>query len=86
MQDQLIAVFVAVVAEPLIRFIKGKFNLDGAAMLLVAGVIAALGAAGIVLYLEGVAGLTLEAFLNLLPTIFAVGQLIFAATKIARGQ
>ena len=78
MQDQLIAVFVAVVAEPVIRFLKSKFNLSGPVMLLVTAVVAGVGAALIVLYQSGFKDLSFEAFLNLIPTIFAVGQIIYA--------
>jgi hypothetical protein len=86
LQDQLIAVFVAVVAEPVLRFVKGKFGLSGSAMLLFTVLVAALGASGIVLYQAGFAGLDLDAVVALAPTIFAVGQIIFASVKIARNQ
>ena len=85
MQEQLIAVFVAVLAEPVLRFIKAQFNLSGAIMLIFTIIVAALGAFGIVLYDVGFAGLTLDAMNQLAPTIFAVGQLIYASIKIARG-
>lgn len=84
LQEQLIAVFVAVVAEPIIRLIKNQFNLSGAVMLLLTVVIAALGSIGIVIYGAGLDGLTLDGVIALAPTIFAVGQLIFASIKIAK--
>lgn len=83
LQEQLIAVFVAVLAEPVIRLVKNKFNLSGAVMLVLTVAVAALGAVGIVLYGSGVDGLTLDSFIALFPTIFATGQLIFASIKIA---
>ncbi len=80
LQDQLIAVFVAVVAEPVIRWVKARFNLDGSKMLLVAVTIAAVGAAGIVGYGAWQSGeaFTFESLIALAPTVFAVGQIIFA--------
>jgi len=80
MIDQLIAVFVAVAAEPLIRWIKGKFAPTSAVMLIITVGIAALGAAGIVVYQAWQAGeaFTLDALLALIPTVFAVGQVIYA--------
>lgn len=83
MQEQLIAVFVAIVAEPILRLIKNKFGLSGAVMLLLTVVFAALGAVGITIYSVGLDGLTLDSVLALAPTMFAVGQLIFASIKIA---
>jgi len=83
MTEQLIAVFVAVLAEPILRFIKGKFSLSGAVMLILTVIVAALGATGIVLYSSGLDGITLDSVLALVPTIFATGQLIFASIKIA---
>ena len=84
LQEQLIAVFVAVVAEPILRLIKKQFTLDGAVMLLLTVVFAALGAFGIVVYGVGLEGFTLDKLIALAPTIFAVGQLIYASIKIAR--
>ena len=78
MLDQLIAVFVAVVAEPAIRWLKAKFAPSSAVMLLITVAIAAVGATGVVLYTEGMEGFTLEAFIKIIPTIFAVGQVIYA--------
>lgn len=82
MNDQLIAVFVAVIAEPILRFVKRKFALEGPVMLLVTVIMAAIGGALIVLQQEGAEGFSsLDSFLKLVPTIFAVGQVIFALLK-----
>ena len=78
MLEQLISVFVAVVAEPAIRAIKAKFAPSSSVMLLITVAVAAIGATGVVLYTEGMEGFTLEAFIKVIPTIFAVGQVIYA--------
>ena len=78
MLDQLIAVFVAVVAEPAIRAIKAKFAPPSAVMLLITVAVAGVGATGVVLYTEGMEGFTLKSFIKIVPTIFAVGQVSYA--------
>jgi hypothetical protein len=80
MVDQLIAVFVGVIAEPLIRYIKAKFAPSSSVMLLIAVGVAAAGAAGIVLYQTWQEGgaFTLDRLIALVPTVFAVGQVIYA--------
>ena len=78
--DQLIAVFVAVIAEPAIRAIKAKFAPSSSVMLLITVGVAGIGAAGIVGYRAWQDGelFTLDALLALVPTVFAVGQVIYA--------
>ena len=80
MLEQLIAVFIAVVAEPLIRWLKAKFAPSSPVMLLITVVVAAVGASAIVAYQAWQAGeaFSLESVLALVPTIFAVGQVIYA--------
>ncbi len=80
MLDQFIAVIVAVILEPAIRAIKAKFAPSSAVMLLITVVMAAFAAAGIVVYQAWQSGeaFTLEALIALVPTIFAVGQIIYA--------
>lgn len=88
MNEQFIAVLTAFVLEPALRWVKGKFALSGAPMLLVTGAFAALGAViavGVDVLQEGGA-ITLERVVELIPTVFAVGQLIFASLKIARSE
>lgn len=84
-RDQLIAVFVGVVAEPLIRFIKSKFNLSGSVMLLVAVAFAAVGGVavvGIELLIDPAAPpLSLDRVVELAPTVFLVGNIIFNLLK-----
>ena len=80
MLDQFIAVIVAVVLEPLIRVIKAKFAPSSSVMLLITVALAALAAAGIVAYEAFTSGeaFTLDALIALVPTVFAVGQIIYA--------
>ena len=80
MLDQLIAVIVAVVLEPAIRAIKAKFAPTSSVMLLITVGMAALAAAGIVAYQAFTSGevFTLDALIALVPTVFAVGQVIYA--------
>jgi hypothetical protein len=85
LREQLIGVFVGVVAEPFIRLIKAKFNLSGAAMLLVAVAFAAVGGVAVVgielLINPEAEPLTLERVVALAPTVFLVGNIIFNTIK-----
>ena len=80
MFDQLVAVFAAVIAEPIIRAIKVKFAPSKPVMLLITVAVAGVGATAIVLYQSWQSGevFNLESVLALVPTIFAVGQVIYA--------
>jgi hypothetical protein len=80
LQDQLIAVLVATFLEPAVRFIKNKFQLSGSAMLLVTAAVAGVGAVAVVGIQVAREGGTfdLDRIVSLIPTVFAVGQVIYA--------
>ena len=80
LQDQLIGVIVATVLEPAIRYLKTRYALTGSAMLAVTTVLAGAGAVivvGIQVAREG-GSFDLDRLIAVLPTIFAVGQVIYA--------
>ena len=80
LQDQLIAVLVGALLEPLVRFLKNKFALSGTAMLLVTAGVAGLGALIVVGFQISQEGgpITFERIVTVLPTVFAIGQVIYA--------
>ena len=80
LQDQLVAVLIATVLEPAVRFIKNRFQLEGSIMLLVTAALSAVGAVvvvGIQVAQEGGA-IDIDRVVAIIPTIFAVGQVIYA--------
>lgn len=84
--EQLIAVFVGIVAIPVINFVKGEFGWDGAKALLLSGVLSGVGAIVVMLLGGNVdfSDFDLDKFVAILPTVFATAQAIFQAIKIAR--
>ena len=80
LQDQLIAVLVATVLEPIIRVIKTRFQLSGSAMLLVTAALSGAGALAIVGVQVAQEGgvFDLDRVVAIIPTVFAVGQVIYA--------
>jgi hypothetical protein len=80
LQDQLIAVLVATLLEPAVRFIKNKFQLSGSAMLLVTAALAGVGAVAVVGIQVAQEGgvFDFDRVVAIIPTVFAVGQVIYA--------